>query len=46
MKSKIAVTVESDVVQWVDSEVESGRFRNRSHGFEYCARFVRKHEGG
>lgn len=41
MKHKISASIEVDILQWIDSEAESGRFRNRSHGLEYCARIVR-----
>lgn len=44
MKHKIAMTIEAEIVRWVDSEAKKGRFRNRSHGFEYCARVVRDRE--
>jgi len=44
MKHKITVTVEADVIRWIESEAEKGRFRNRSHGFEYCARLTRDRE--
>ena len=40
MKHKITMTIESDVINWVDSQIKTGRFRNRSHGFEQCARIV------
>jgi len=41
MKHKITLTVESDIVNWIDSESKTGRFRNRSHGFEQCARLIK-----
>lgn len=44
MKHKIAISVDVEIVQWVDSEVQRDRFRNRSHGFEYCAKIVRDRE--
>ena len=44
VKHKIAMTIEAEIVRWVDSEARKGRFRNRSHGFEYCARIVRDRE--
>jgi Arc/MetJ-type ribon-helix-helix transcriptional regulator len=34
MKSKISVTVEKKIVAWIDQEVETQRFRNRSHAVE------------
>ena len=44
MKHKITVTIEADVIQWVESEAAKGRFRNRSHGFEYCTRVAMNQE--
>ena len=46
MKHKITVTIEADVIQWVEAEAAKGRFRNRSHGFEYCAILARNNEAG
>ena len=40
-KMKISVTVEKRLVEWIDREVETLRFRNRSHAVEYAiAKFV------
>ena len=41
MKHKITMSIEAEIVKWVDSQCDIGRFRNRSHGFEYCARAIR-----
>jgi len=34
MKSKISVTVNKQIVDWIDKQVETQRFRNRSHAVE------------
>lgn len=34
MKAKMSVTVEKNLVAWIDSQVKSQRFRNRSHAVE------------
>jgi Arc/MetJ-type ribon-helix-helix transcriptional regulator len=34
MKSKISVTVDKKIVDWIDERVETQRFRNRSHAVE------------
>ena len=34
MKSKISVTVDKQIVEWMDKQVETQRFRNRSHAVE------------
>jgi Arc/MetJ-type ribon-helix-helix transcriptional regulator len=31
MKQSISITVEKDLVKWTDQQVETQRFRNRSH---------------
>jgi len=31
MKQSISVTIEKDLVSWVDRQVETQRYRNRSH---------------
>lgn len=38
---KVTVTIDKELVEWVDKEVSKRRFRNRSHGFEVAiARFA------
>jgi Predicted transcriptional regulators containing the CopG/Arc/MetJ DNA-binding domain len=45
MKSKISVTVESHIVTWIDQQVETQRFRNRSHAVEVALmRFIEKED--
>jgi Arc/MetJ-type ribon-helix-helix transcriptional regulator len=34
MKSKISVTVDKQIVEWMDRQVHTQRFRNRSHAVE------------
>jgi Arc/MetJ-type ribon-helix-helix transcriptional regulator len=35
-KAKITITVERKLLDWADKQVETYRFRNRSHIFEYA----------
>jgi Arc/MetJ-type ribon-helix-helix transcriptional regulator len=35
-KQKVTVTVEKKLLDWTDKQIESFRFRNRSHAFEYA----------
>ena len=43
MKSKISVTVEKRIVDWIDGQVETQRFRNRSHAVEVALmKFIEK----
>jgi Arc/MetJ-type ribon-helix-helix transcriptional regulator len=32
---RVFATIREDVEQWIQKEVETGRFRNRSHAIEY-----------
>ena len=41
MKHKTAISVDVDILKWVDKEVQTGRFRNKSHAFEQCVRVIR-----
>jgi len=34
MKAKMSVTVDQKLVEWIDRQVETQRFRNRSHAVE------------
>jgi Arc/MetJ-type ribon-helix-helix transcriptional regulator len=34
MKAKISVTIDQEIVDWIDEEVKTQRFRNRSHAVE------------
>lgn len=33
---RVTVTVDNELVQWIDGEVKNRRFRNRSHAIEYA----------
>lgn len=36
MKKKLSVTIEKKYVDWVDKNIETLRFRNRSHALEFA----------
>ena len=36
VKKRVAVTIREDLLEWLDRQVESMRFHNRSHGVEYA----------
>lgn len=40
MKQKIAITVDENILKLVETELEEGLFRNRSHFIEYS---IKKH---
>jgi len=35
-KEKVTITVEKRLLEWIDKQIETFRFRNRSHAFEYA----------
>ncbi len=35
MKERITVTVEKELLAWLDSKIDHRVFANRSHGFEF-----------
>lgn len=36
VKKRVAVTIREDLVEWLDQQVKTMRFHNRSHGVEYA----------
>jgi len=41
MKAKMSVTVERTLVDWIDEQIKTMRFRNRSHAVEVAlAKFI------
>lgn len=34
-KERITVTLEDELLRWIDSRIRERTFANRSHGFEY-----------
>ena len=45
-KIRIAAYVDKSIVNWLDSKVEEGRFRSRSHGVEESITTKRQHMEG
>jgi Arc/MetJ-type ribon-helix-helix transcriptional regulator len=35
-KQKVTVTIEKKLLDWTDKQIQSFRFRNRSHALEYA----------
>lgn len=38
MKKRISITIERELLEWLDSNVRTRVFANRSHGLEYLIR--------
>ena len=35
MKERITITLDKELLKWLDSKIDQKIFANRSHGFEY-----------
>jgi metal-responsive CopG/Arc/MetJ family transcriptional regulator len=35
-KQKVTVTIDKRLLDWIDKQIETFSFRNRSHAFEYA----------
>jgi len=35
-KTKISITVDDELIKWLDSQIKKKKFASRSHGFEYA----------
>ena len=44
MKERITITIDKDLLKWLDRNVEDKVFANRSHGFEFLIMQKKKHE--
>jgi metal-responsive CopG/Arc/MetJ family transcriptional regulator len=43
MKKRITITIDKELLAWIDKKVDEKTFANRSHGFEYLIK--RKMDG-
>ncbi len=44
MKDNISVSLEKDTIAWLDEQVKTGKYRNRSHAAEYAIQELKKRE--
>ncbi len=42
MKNKFSVSVEDNLLKWLDSEIKNKRFASRSHGIEFALNELKK----
>ena len=42
VKTKVSVTMDQKLVEWMDQLIEKGLFRNRSHVIEEALKFMKK----
>ena len=44
VKEKVHITVDKEILNWIDEQIDNKRFRNTSHAFEYCVyRMMKEH---
>jgi Arc/MetJ-type ribon-helix-helix transcriptional regulator len=43
-RKRIFATIREDIEEWIQKEIESSRFRNRSHAIEYALLQLMKQE--
>ena len=43
-KKKLTITVDPDLITWMDEEIRKKRFSSRSHAFEFCVNYVKENE--
>ena len=41
-KGRFSITIDSDLVQWIDENVANNKFASRSHGIEYALNELKK----
>ena len=44
MKERITITIDKELLKWLDRKIEERSFANRSHGFEYLIAKALKEE--
>lgn len=44
MKQKLSITIEDKTVKQIEDLVKTGRFRNKSHAFEYSVNKILREE--
>jgi Arc/MetJ-type ribon-helix-helix transcriptional regulator len=43
-KTSISARIDSDLINWIDKEVDSRRFRTRTHALEYALYALKESE--
>jgi Arc/MetJ-type ribon-helix-helix transcriptional regulator len=44
MKKSISVTIDEDLLKWLESQVKTKRFSSISHGLDFCVNEQKKRE--
>ncbi|MFH1850685.1 MAG: ribbon-helix-helix domain-containing protein [archaeon] len=45
MKERITITLDRELLEWLDAKISERVFANRSHGFEFLVADMIKNEG-
>ncbi len=45
MKDRITITIDKELLKWIDSQISQKKFANRSHGLEYLIAQKQDQEG-
>ena len=45
MKERITVTIDKELLEWIDKRIKDKTFANRSHGFEFLIKKKMIEEG-
>jgi Arc/MetJ-type ribon-helix-helix transcriptional regulator len=40
----ISITINPDLINWIDEKISIHKFANRSHAINYCLKYVITHE--
>ena len=43
-KPTVSMTIDAELLRWLDSKIKTKKFANRSHAVEYCVEFTRKRD--
>jgi Arc/MetJ-type ribon-helix-helix transcriptional regulator len=43
-KPRIAITIDQELLDWIDEKIKSKKFANRSHAIEYCVHEAMENE--
>jgi metal-responsive CopG/Arc/MetJ family transcriptional regulator len=46
IKERVTITIDKDLLKWLDSRITDKTFANRSHGFEYLIQRKLDEENG
>jgi len=41
-KIKISITIDEDLIKWIDSQIKKKKFANRSHSLEYAITLLKE----